>query len=185
MRLKKQIPNTLSCSRILLAILVFLTIIEENFGLSLFLFLLALLTDAFDGFLARRWQVVSFIGGEILETLGDGLLIFLSILAFVIIGVLPLWFFLGICLGALIFLTYTRQSKSRLVKDITIIVQYLGYSTFVTSVILYLSHLLSDITIIPVLVFLALGLYFKRDRYYVVLEHLQKVFIKSRQEKRV
>ena len=179
MRLKKQIPNALSLSRLIIAIFVFYAIYRQNFGQALSLFLLALLTDAFDGYLARRWKAVTFIGGEIFETLGDGFLILLSILAFVIIGALPLWFFLSLCLGALIFLTYTRQSKNELVKDITIVVQYLGYSTFITCLALYLSHYFSSLITLLVLIFLAMAVYLKRGRFFFVLEHGQHLFHKE------
>jgi len=176
MAFKKQIPNLITFSRLILALLVFLTIKEKNYALALCLFLLALITDMLDGYLARKFKVVSFVGGEILEILSDGLLIFLSILGFIIIGALPFWTIIVMILGALIFLSYTRLSKSETVKDVTIIIQFLGYSTFITSISLYLSHFFSFLVTLFVLLFLAVAVYLKRERFFFVLEHGQHLF---------
>lgn len=176
MSLKKQIPNALTLSRVIIALLVLYAIYNKNFGLALSLFLLALITDGFDGYLARRWKVVSFIGEEIFETLSDGLLIFLSVLGLTLINVLPLWLFLVMCIGALFFLTYTRKSKSEKVKDLTIVIQILGYSGFNLSIILYLSLKISLSVALLTLIFLATAVYLKKDRLYFALEHGHNLF---------
>ena len=64
------IPNLLSILRILLAPLLLVAAATDLPGLFLFLFLLSLVSDALDGFLARRLNQVSEWGAQ-LDSWGD------------------------------------------------------------------------------------------------------------------
>lgn len=67
--------NFLTIFRILSGPLIFILIIfSYNYTLILFIFLIASLTDYFDGYLARKYHVISEFG-EILDPIADKILI--------------------------------------------------------------------------------------------------------------
>jgi len=67
--------NTLTFSRILLAVIIFLLLMSpDGYLLALVLFFLAGVTDYFDGYLARKYNAVSKLG-EILDPIADKILI--------------------------------------------------------------------------------------------------------------
>ena len=69
------IINILTISRIFIAILIFALMMLNNYYLlCLVLFLIAGITDYFDGYLARRYESTSEIG-EILDPIADKILI--------------------------------------------------------------------------------------------------------------
>ncbi len=79
----KHIPNLLTVFRIILVPVFLLVIanrsIEYSFHLALLIFVVAAATDWLDGFLARRWDIVSDFG-KIADPLADKMLV-LSALA--------------------------------------------------------------------------------------------------------
>ena len=82
------IPNLLSLTRIALLYPIFNNIYLNNFKLSIIFFILASLTDALDGFLARRmnWQTQL---GTILDPVADKLLLSGAIFIFWINNYIP------------------------------------------------------------------------------------------------
>ena len=73
--------NFLTISRILLGVVIFLLITRTDFyWLAFILFFIGGLTDYFDGYLARKYNLVSEIG-EILDPIADKILIVFLILA--------------------------------------------------------------------------------------------------------
>jgi len=70
-----NIVTILTISRIIIAPLIFISIIFFQFyGLALFLFFVASLTDYFDGFLARKYKETSLLG-EVLDPIADKIII--------------------------------------------------------------------------------------------------------------
>ncbi len=91
--IKPHIPNMLTMFRIPLAFLCayFAFFKEDPFSLSvsLGLFLLAAITDAVDGHLARRWKIVSKFG-KIWDPIADKILILGVLVVFTYNGIVPL-----------------------------------------------------------------------------------------------
>ena len=85
-----QLPNLISIGRILLVGPVAWSLIEQRFGLTLVLFTIAGVSDALDGFLAKRFGWVSRLG-SLLDPLADKILL---VTIFVLLGwfaMLPPW----------------------------------------------------------------------------------------------
>lgn len=67
----KYIPNALSLSRVPLSVVLFWALYNDRWELATLLFMIALATDAVDGWFARRFNVTSKLGGDILEPVCD------------------------------------------------------------------------------------------------------------------
>lgn len=111
----RHTPNILTLARVLLIIpfLVFLS--QQNFAAAFYLFLVAGLSDALDGWLARHYHWQSAFG-SVLDPLADKLLIASSVIALALTQVLPWWFVtliflrdLTISLGALAWNIFIKQ----------------------------------------------------------------------------
>lgn len=70
----KNIPNALTISRIIISPIFFLFFIYNNYLVAFILFVIANVTDALDGFFARKYKMVSNFG-SIYDPLADKILI--------------------------------------------------------------------------------------------------------------
>ena len=98
-----NVPNTLSLIRVFLAplVLLFLSLrIDEpvpgvpdvSYGdvLAAGVFIVASITDAFDGYIARRFNLVTTLG-KFIDPLADKVLVISAMLALIELGRLPAW----------------------------------------------------------------------------------------------
>ena len=85
-----NIPNILALIRLLLVPVVFILILNDRFVIALLMFVLACLTDLADGYIARRFDLITQVG-TFLDPLADKCMAVLVIVAFTIKGVLPVW----------------------------------------------------------------------------------------------
>ena len=86
-------PNLLSFSRIVATVLVFaLVIVDQSwaFLVATVVFFLASITDFFDGYLARRYHLVSPLG-IFLDLTADKVFVAAILVAFVQLGLVPAW----------------------------------------------------------------------------------------------
>lgn len=86
----KHLPNALTLLRLLLALPLALAILQRNYPLALAIGLAAGVTDALDGFLARRFDAASRFGAA-LDPIADKTLITLCFLCFALVDLVP-WY---------------------------------------------------------------------------------------------
>ena len=85
-----QIPNAICLLRIALIIPIVIALIAGHSRLALALMFLAGLSDGLDGYLAKRFQWRSRVGG-ILDPLADKLLLVSVFIALAWVGLAPVW----------------------------------------------------------------------------------------------
>ncbi len=86
----KYIPNIITSLRILLTVFFLLAFINGKFLLSLIYFSLVALSDFFDGYLAKKWNVCSKFGA-MLDPLADKFTMLSSYLLFYLLNIIPLY----------------------------------------------------------------------------------------------
>lgn len=84
------IPNALCVLRMLLVIPVIWSLLHNQFGLSLWLFGIAAITDGLDGFLAKRFDWCSELG-KILDPLADKILLVSVFVTLAAMSLVPVW----------------------------------------------------------------------------------------------
>jgi cardiolipin synthase len=85
-----NVPNILTFSRILLAPVIVILLIQASFFKALIVFIVAGITDGLDGFLARVLQQKTVLGAY-LDPLADKALILSSFITLSTLGVIPSW----------------------------------------------------------------------------------------------
>jgi cardiolipin synthase len=108
----RQVPNVVSSIRILLAIPIALTLVQHRYMATLALFAAAALSDAADGFLAKRFGWQSRLGA-VLDPAADKLLLATVFVTLAAIRLVPLWLMAAavardiiIVLGAIAYRVY-------------------------------------------------------------------------------
>ncbi len=89
----RNLPNIMSISRLLATVLVFVLVLLNQpwaFLVATVLFFLASVTDYLDGYLARRFKVVSSLG-VFLDLTADKVFVSAILIALVQIGLVPAW----------------------------------------------------------------------------------------------
>jgi len=85
-----NIPNSISLARLLMVPIVVWAILDDRVGLAFWLFVGAGLSDAIDGFLARRLSCITVVG-EYLDALADKALLMSIFVTLGAEGYLPNW----------------------------------------------------------------------------------------------
>ncbi|MDP3964683.1 MAG: CDP-alcohol phosphatidyltransferase family protein [bacterium] len=111
MSIFRYVPNTLTVSRMGLAVLVFFEILFEDYNSALFLFLLALTTDYLDGAIARKTHSTTKFGADVLETVADATLFFAALFGIMLSQNWPLWILIGLIVGGVLYLVLFRRQK--------------------------------------------------------------------------
>ena len=145
------LPNFITMMRMAMVPFFVLAVWEHDFTLALWIFIIAGLTDAFDGYLARRMDMQSLIGAY-LDPIADKMLITVAYIALTIpLGqevVIPLW---------LTILALFRDFVIMLVAGVLYIVEGLrefppsplGKATTFSQVVTIAVVLLANVTPIP------------------------------------
>ncbi len=85
-----SLPNALSILRIILTVPVVMTLLNQYYSWAIILFFIAGVTDALDGWIAKRFACQSRLG-SILDPMADKLLLVGSFVSLFAIDLLPLW----------------------------------------------------------------------------------------------
>ena len=112
-RWRPVVPNALTLGRIAMVPLIVWLLIADG-GESLFaaaLFAIASLSDAYDGFLARRWHVES-VFGTLTDPFADKLLVIASLGALAVTDRVPVWIFVVVAAREL-WVTLLRAQARR------------------------------------------------------------------------
>jgi CDP-diacylglycerol--glycerol-3-phosphate 3-phosphatidyltransferase len=89
----QNVPNLLSLSRILATVVIFILILVNQpwaFAVATIIFFLASMTDLLDGYLARKYSIVSSIG-IFLDLTADKVFVSAILVALVQLGLVPAW----------------------------------------------------------------------------------------------
>lgn len=87
------LPNLITLSRVLLTplFLYFLFANKPYFNIfALLVFIIAAITDAYDGYVARKYASITHIG-KFLDPLADKILVSAAFISFVVLDLIPLW----------------------------------------------------------------------------------------------
>ena len=90
MSLIRHIPNLLTLLRMTAAPALILCLTDRNYGLGAMLFLVAAVTDALDGWIAKKFDCVTQLGA-ILDPIADKMLIITAYIVLSLLGDIPLW----------------------------------------------------------------------------------------------
>ena len=118
-----NIPNTITILRMgLVPVLVYL-LLQGNYRAAILVLLVAGLSDALDGFIARRFDICTDLG-SVLDPLADKILIIASVLTLAQRGLLPLWLTAVIVIRDLIIVGgatayYLRAGSIEMTPNIT------------------------------------------------------------------
>ena len=98
---KKDIPNAISLLRIVLVAPIVYFLLSKQFTVALVLFVIAGLSDALDGYLAKKYNWITRLG-SFLDPLADKLLLVSCFLVCVFIELVPAWLFVIIVIRDLV-----------------------------------------------------------------------------------
>ena len=118
-----QLPNAITLSRIALVPVLILAIKSRHFGTALVIFLFAGVSDALDGFLAKRFNLTSRLGA-ILDPAADKILLVSAYVMLTVLEYIPFWLMLGVAF-----------------RDLLIVGGYLVYTSLYGPVTMRPSHL--------------------------------------------
>jgi CDP-diacylglycerol--glycerol-3-phosphate 3-phosphatidyltransferase len=88
-----NVPNLLSLARIIMVpilVVVLMTRVTNHEVIGVVVFWIASITDALDGYLARRWKQVTTLG-KLLDPLADKLLVSGALISLVELNLAPAW----------------------------------------------------------------------------------------------
>jgi cardiolipin synthase len=107
------LPNAITLARIALVPVLILALKDQRYGLALALFVLAGLSDALDGFLAKRLNMVTRLGG-VLDPAADKILLISAYVMLTVLEQIPFWLMLTVAFRDLLivggYLIYVAHS---------------------------------------------------------------------------
>jgi len=89
-RIKLNIPNLLTLVRFLLIPVMAVFLFKEDLLLALIIYTIASITDIIDGFVARKFNMITNLG-KVLDPLADKLLQFTALIGLSYIDIIPYW----------------------------------------------------------------------------------------------
>ncbi len=157
---KKYIPNYLTVLRFILVPIIFSFIITEKYIPAVIFFFLANLTDFLDGYIARKYNLISDFG-KLMDPLADKITQISTILALIIKGIIPYWILVILSLKELsMIIGATFLFKKKMV---TVHSKWYGKAAtvliFITIIFTLLSEIFTNLSIItPYLYYISIGM---------------------------
>lgn len=99
-----NLPNKLTILRIIMTFVFMFLLYSDGFLSKIFafvFFILACVTDFFDGYIARKYNLITDLG-KILDPIADKILVLAALLSFVHLDLIPAWMVLVIILRELL-----------------------------------------------------------------------------------
>ncbi len=109
------LPNTLTVSRIVLTFIFIILIMQNGVipkMIAAIVFAIASFTDFYDGYLAKKHDMVSDFG-KLMDPIADKFLILAAFVVFTIMGILPFWMFFIIFARELLITALRLYAKTR------------------------------------------------------------------------
>jgi cardiolipin synthase len=100
----RHLPNLISAARVLLVGPIIWSLLNREFSLAIWLFLIAGASDGLDGFLAKRFGWSSRLGG-ILDALADKFLLVSTFVCLWWLGIFPWWLVASVLARDLVIVT--------------------------------------------------------------------------------
>ncbi len=85
-----NLPNFLTIIRLLLVPIMAYFLISRDFTLAILFYVLASVTDILDGYIARKYNLITDLG-KILDPLADKLLQFSALVGLWVVNIIPFW----------------------------------------------------------------------------------------------
>ncbi len=89
----KKIPNRLTIFRIFIIMIFIPTVLMDRMissYIALFLFIIAAISDYLDGYIARKYNIVSNFG-KVMDPLADKIMVISALLCFIQLNIVPAW----------------------------------------------------------------------------------------------
>lgn len=163
------LPNQLTVLRIILSPIFLLLFLSESPVLkqiSLVIFIIAVLTDWYDGWLARKFNYIT-TWGKFWDPLADKILTSVAFIGFVILHIIPLWMVV-IIISRDIIVTGLRAYADYKGKTFSTS-YYAKWKTFIQMAFLYYLLIVYVAEYIP-------QLYFGNEKYFDILLNKQFIF---------
>ena len=100
----KQIPNYLTVLRLILIPIIFYLILTKHYTIAFILFSTANITDILDGYIARKYNLITD-WGKLMDPLADKLTQISTISALIIKHIIPFWILAIITVKELLMIT--------------------------------------------------------------------------------
>ncbi|MBU0613107.1 CDP-alcohol phosphatidyltransferase family protein [Patescibacteria group bacterium] len=154
--------SLLTLSRIPLAFGTASFLVDSKYLPALAVFLIAVATDWFDGFLARKFHLETALGEKKLEPLADSLLVFIPLLTLIYLNAISLRIFLFFCLIGLVSqITKLNYNKYRSRIESFQIIYLFSAQTLIA---LWLAEKVGAVWVIATIVIYLIAAFFKKSR---------------------
>ena len=152
----KHVPNILTILRLILIPIILYFIYSGNYILAFILFTISGITDVLDGFIARKFNLISNIG-KLLDPLADKLTQISVLAALVKIEIIPFWILVIVVLKELVMVVGASFLYG---KDVVVYSKWYGkLATVLFYVAIVMSLVLKQFNLTGIWVHLDLGLY--------------------------
>jgi len=166
---KLNIPNILTVLRIIMVPLFVIFLIKKEFNYAFIVFIIAGVTDALDGFLARYLNQRSRVGA-ILDPIADKLLLSASYICFALIDKIPDWLCVIVIsrdiiiiggIGVLYLLKKEIEFKPSIISKWTTVLQISSIvAIFLVNIFVYVLEFINYIFISTAVITIASGLHY-------------------------